>query len=243
MNYKDKRREMVQKIEDFYGLNSPEVLDILLQIPRHDFVPQKYRGEAYEDRALPVGFGQTISQPYTVAFMSSLLISGTLGMKKPRKKVLEIGTGSGYQAAVLSKLFDKVYSVEIIPELALRTRSVLVRMGFVNVKVKIGNGNRGWKKYAPYEAIIITAGVNKVPDESFNQLKIGGILVAPVGKDYDKVMTRYTKTIRNENRNIKKSTDYGLQTTEKHKEIGYSKEDFGVFNFVPFVEEKNKLPA
>lgn len=212
----DEREEMVYKIKKNYGLTSPTVLSVMLQIPREKFVAPEYRDIAYEDGPVPIGHGQTMSQPYTVAFMTHLLVSQR--SKAEREKVLEIGTGSGYQAAVLSKLFKKVYTVEIIPELAEKARRTLERLGFKNVYVKVGSGQWGWEEKAPFDAIIVTAGIkNKVPKSLFEQLKLKGVLVAPIGGGGSQIMTRFTK-----------------ERGEKIK-----KEEFGVFHFVPFIEEKD----
>ena len=214
---------MVSEIKGKYGLTSPDVLSVMLQIPRHKFVPKGKKDLAYKDGPVPIGYSQTMSQPYTVAYMTHLLLGKReQGIRKKKKeKVLEIGTGSGYQAAVLSKLFKEVYTVEIIPELAIRARNILTRMGNKNVHVKSGSGEWGWKEKAPFDAIIITAGLGEVvPEDLFDQLKKGGVLVAPLGIGSDKVMTRFTKLKKQRKEEIKK-------------------EKFGIFRFVPFIEEKN----
>ena len=204
----DKRREMVYDIKEKYGLKNPEILSVMLQIPRHNFVDKEYWNIAYDDGPVPLGYGQTMSQPYTVAFMTDLLdLTG-------KEKVLEIGTGSGYQAAVLSKLAKEVYTVEIIAELANKATDTLKKLEIENVYIKKGSGEFGWPEKAPYDAIIITAGLGEdVPQTLFNQLNEGGILVAPVGEGQDKKMTRFIKSVEEIN-----------------------KEEFGTFHFVPFVE-------
>lgn len=206
---------MVYEIKKRYGLKSSDVLSVMLQIPRHRFVSGRFKDIAYRDSPIPIGHGQTMSQPYTVAFMTDLLdLTG-------KEKVLEIGTGSGYQSAVLSKLAKVVYTMEIVPELAQRARTVLARLGIKNVHVKKGSGEWGWEEKAPFDAILVTAGIeDKVPRELFDQLKVGGVLVAPVGKGHDKQMTRFTKVKKKGKEKIKK-------------------EKFGTFHFVPFVEKGN----
>lgn len=201
------REQMIEEIKVRYCLDSPRVFSAMLQVPREEFVPENLRSKAYDDCAISIGHGQTISQPYTVAFMTDLLDL------KGREKVLEIGTGSGYQAAVLSNLADKVYSVEIVPELAKQAFKRFKKFGFKNIEVKTGSGEFGWKEKSPFDAILVTAGMDKVPEELFDQLKSSGILVAPVGARTDKMMVRYVK-------NGKK----------------IKKEEFGSFYFVPFVE-------
>lgn len=209
---KIKRQEMVRVIENKYGLESPTVLDAMLAIPRHKFVSGAYGPIAYNDSPVPIGHEQTMSQPYTVAFMTDLLLGG----KKRKWKVLEIGTGSGYQAAVLSKLVKEVYSVEIVGKLAQKARKTLKELGYDNVYVKSGDGAKGWKEKAPFDAVIITAGIEgKVSKEIYDQSKIGGVCVAPVGKGDNKVMMRLVK-----------KRD-GSFTIKKH----------GIFHFVPFVEK------
>ena len=229
----DARQEMVEKIEKSYKLDSPLVLAAMLHVPRHEFVDVKYRDIAYDDAPVSVGYGQTMSQPYTVAVMSKLITEFPIPKSKilnktqvtnskiqkiaKSGKVLEIGTGSGYQAAVLSKLFKEVYTLEIIPELAEKAKSILDRLGYKNVYVKKGSGEWGWEEEAPFDAIMITAGVEKMPEALFEQLKVDGVLIAPLGQGMDKVMTKYTKQSKSE----------------------FKKEEFGIFHFVPFVEEGN----
>jgi len=212
----DDRERMVYEIRSRYDLRAPRVLSTMLEIPRVEFVPKGYKNIAYQDRPVAIGHGQTMSQPYTVAFMTDLLeLTGN-------EKVLEIGTGSGYQAAVLSKLARKVYTIEIIPELARNAEKNLKRLGYKNVKVKIGTGEYGWKEKSPFDTILVTAGLGeKVPDALFEQLKADGVMVAPIGRGADKKMVRFTKT-------------------RLHQSFGEAKkEKFGTFHFVPFVEKKD----
>jgi protein-L-isoaspartate(D-aspartate) O-methyltransferase len=145
-------------------------------IPRHLFVPQNLQSSAYEDRPLPIGEGQTISQPYIVAFMTELLeLKGT-------EKVLEIGTGSGYQTAVLARLAAQVYSIEILPSLSKQAQKLLEQMAVTNIKFKVGDGFFGWQENAPFDAILLTASAPKVPEPLWHQLREGGRLVMPFGE-------------------------------------------------------------
>jgi protein-L-isoaspartate(D-aspartate) O-methyltransferase len=156
------------------GLSS-RVLDAMRTVPRHEFVPPAQSPDAYANRPLPIGGGQTISQPYIVALMTELM------QAKPTDRVLEIGTGSGYQAAVLSVLAREVYSIEIVPELGRRAAETLARLGYRNVVTKIGDGYQGWPEHAPFDAIIVTAAPDHVPPALVAQLTPGGRLVIPVG--------------------------------------------------------------
>ena len=203
---------MVDQIRKKYGFDDSKVLAAMLRIPREEFVPNKYRGYAYRDSTIPIGQGQTISQPYTVAYMTSLL------NLRSTENVLEVGTGSGYQTAVLSLLAKEVYSIEIIEELAQKARILLKRLGFKNVAFKLGSGEWGWKEKAPFDAIIVTAGLaDNVPSDLIEQLSVNGVLVAPLGKDEHKKMVRLTKT------------SSGV----------VSREELRFFQFVPFVRELN----
>ena len=153
----------------------PRVLAAMRQVPRHEFVPAAERAHAYEDRPLPIGEGQTISQPYIVALMTQLAGVGR------GARVLEVGTGSGYQAAVLAACGAEVYSIEIVDALAKRAQQDLARLGIENVHVRSGDGYRGWPEAAPFDAMVITAAVPEIPDELLKQLKPGGRAVLPVG--------------------------------------------------------------
>lgn len=174
-DYEQKRAEMVRTQIEERGVTDESVLRALRRVPRHLFVPKSQRAHAYEDRPLPIGNGQTISQPYIVAYMTALL--------KPDAddRVLEVGTGSGYQAAVLAETVEEVYTIEIVPELARSARERLQRLGYDNVHVKEGDGYQGWKAHAPYDGIIVTAAPERVPPPLIDQLKEGGRLVIPVG--------------------------------------------------------------
>ncbi len=169
------RERMVEEQIAARGVRDPRLLAALRAVPRHEFVPPEQRAHAYEDRPLPIGEGQTISQPYIVAVMTQLLeLAG-------EEKVLEIGTGSGYQAAVLARLAREVYTIEIVPELARRAEGDLRRLGFANVHVREGDGYRGWPEQAPFDAIVVTAAPEHVPQPLVDQLAVGGRLVLPVG--------------------------------------------------------------
>jgi protein-L-isoaspartate(D-aspartate) O-methyltransferase len=164
------------------GKLDARVLDTMRAVPRHAFVPAEIAGQAYADRPLPIGLGQTISQPYIVALMTHLL------QVKPGDRVLEIGTGSGYQAAVLARLAREVYSVEIVAELGKRATETLARLGYGNVVTRIGDGYRGWEEHAPYDGIMVTAAPDHVPQALITQLKPGGRLVIPVGGLFQDLM-------------------------------------------------------
>jgi protein-L-isoaspartate(D-aspartate) O-methyltransferase len=156
----------------------PRVLEVMAKVPRHELVPEALRGVAYENRPLPIGHGQTISQPYIVAIMTDLLKFG------PGQRALEIGTGSGYQAAILGELGGEVYSIEIIDELGEQARRNLERLGYKNIEVRIGDGYYGWEEHAPFDAIVVTAAASHVPPPLIKQLKDGGRMVIPVGSRF-----------------------------------------------------------
>ena len=169
---------MVEKQLRPRGIDDPRVLGAMAKVKREQFVAKELAARAYEDRPLPIGFGQTISQPFIVAFMTQEL------KPKPTDKVLEIGTGSGYQAAVLGELVAQVYTIEIVRPLAHRAAVVLNALGYKNVLVKGGDGYKGWPEHAPFDAIIVTAAPDHVPRPLLEQLKEGGRMVIPVGKTY-----------------------------------------------------------
>jgi protein-L-isoaspartate(D-aspartate) O-methyltransferase len=168
------RARMVEKDISDRGVDDPLVLSAMAAVSRHEFVPNEYRGQAYSDHPLPIGKGQTISQPFIVAVMTELLDV------QPGDKVLEVGTGSGYQSAVLAEMGIEVYSVEIIPELADRARDVLANAGY-DVRTRIGDGYFGWAEHAPFDGIIVTAAPDHVPLPLRTQLASGGKIVIPIG--------------------------------------------------------------
>ena len=174
-NRDTERRRMVDEQLRARDIRSGPVLDAMLKVPRHVFVPEPQRALAYSDAPLPIGHGQTISQPYIVAFMTQALEVA------PAHRVLEIGTGSGYQAAVLGALAKEVYTIEIVPQLAERARRTLSALGYRNIQVRTGNGYLGWPEHAPYDRIMVTAAPDEVPPALLQQLKIGGLLAIPVG--------------------------------------------------------------
>jgi len=169
------REGMVRTQIEERGVRNARVLSVLRELPRHLFVPEDLRAYAYTDHPLPIGHGQTISQPYIVGLMTELLAAG------PAHKVLEIGTGSGYQAAVLSRLARHVYTMEIVPELARSAAETLGKLGYGNVTVRTGDGYRGWPEEAPFDRIILTAAPPEIPEILLDQLRAGGRLVAPEG--------------------------------------------------------------
>ena len=169
------RVRMVNEQLKARGIHDARVLEAMLSVPRHLFVPEPVRAFAYDDSPVPIGLGQTISQPYIVAFMTEALNVG------PNDRVLEIGTGSGYQAAVLAELARDVYTIEIVPPLAERARATLAELGYRNVDVRTGNGYLGWPEHAPFDRVIVTAAPDEVPPALVAQLKMGGLMAIPVG--------------------------------------------------------------
>jgi protein-L-isoaspartate(D-aspartate) O-methyltransferase len=203
------RQRMVDKLRDHYKITDTKVLDVMRKLPRHLFVPEALRGQAYKDNALPIASGQTISQPFIVARMTEILDLTR------RDKVLEIGAGTGYQTAVLAALSRSVFSVERIPNLAADARERLKRLGIYNVSLKTDDGTVGWEAYMPYDAILVAAGGPEIPHPLVRQLKAGGRLVIPVGAD---------QKTQNLVRVIK--TETGIET-----------QDFGPCAFVPLIGE------
>ncbi len=182
------RLRMVSKQIEARGVRDARVLDAMREVPRHRFVPQSQLAYAYDDRPLPIGEGQTISQPYIVALMSEL------AEVKPGDKVLEVGTGSGYQAAVLAHMGAKLFSIEIIEPLAKRAEATLRKLGYdKNVAVRHGDGYAGWPEQAPFDAILVTAAPPTIPEPLKQQLKVGGRLIIPVGRHYQSLL-KVTRT-------------------------------------------------
>lgn len=213
-NQNDRFEQMRHKMVEYQikarGIQDTRVLEVLGKIPRHLFVPENLKDQAYNDEPLPIGSGQTISQPYIVAYMTEQL------QLEGAEKVLEIGTGSGYQAAVLAELVQRVYSIEIIPELSYQAQKVLDILGYTNIEFKIGNGYFGWPDEAPFDAIIVTAAPEKIPQTLIDQLKIGGRMIIPVGDFFQ-----------------------NLYLVEK-KEDGIKKENKLPVRFVPLQDEPKK---
>lgn len=183
-DFAKQRQQLVDQIEAEVKATSlyldkealdPKVMQAIATVPRHEFVPAEQRAYAYQNRPLPIGYGQTISQPYIVAIMTDLL------KVDKQSKVLELGTGSGYQAAILSQLVDKVFTIEIVEQLGKNAKERLARLGYDNVQTKIGDGYYGWEEHAPFDAIIVTAAASHIPPPLIKQLKEGGNMVIPVG--------------------------------------------------------------
>jgi protein-L-isoaspartate(D-aspartate) O-methyltransferase len=189
------KEEMIENQIRTRGIKNEVVLNAIRKVDRHKFVPEEIRHQAYSDRPLPIGEGQTISQPYIVALMTELL------ELKNGDTVLEVGTGSGYQAAILAELADHVYTIEIIGSLALSAERLLRELGYRNINVKIGDGYIGWEEFAPFDAIIVTAAPPHIPQPLLDQLKEWGRLVIPVGDYYQelKKITKVKGKIRSQN--------------------------------------------
>ena len=176
--YSQKRERLVKQTIESRGVEDPAVLLAMRSVKRHLFVPENNISNAYEDRPLPIGYGQTISQPYIVAYMTEVI------KPNPAFKVLEIGTGSGYQAAVLAQIVKEVYTIEIVPELGNKAAERLKIVGYKNVFVKVADGYYGWREHGPYDAIVVTAAAEFVPPPLIEQLKDGGKMVIPIGSPF-----------------------------------------------------------
>jgi protein-L-isoaspartate(D-aspartate) O-methyltransferase len=181
-DFRSQREEMVRTQLADRGIHDVRVLNAMRQVPRHEFVPEVFQQGAYEDYPLPIGEGQTISQPYIVAAMLEHLALRAGDQEKDR--VLEVGTGSGYVTALLSLLCTEVYSVERHPQLAASAQSTLQRLGYRNVKIKVGDGSQGWAGYAPFDAILVSAAAAEMPPMLFAQLREGGRMILPIGPPY-----------------------------------------------------------
>ena len=189
------RAEMVRAQLRGRDIDDVRVLEAMGRVERHRFVPEAVRRSAYDDSPLPIGSGQTISQPYIVAFMTQALDA------RPDHRVLEIGTGSGYQAAILAEIVKELYTIEIVPELGERARATLAELGYKNVHVRIGNGYLGWPEHAPYDRIIVTAAPDEIPPALVKQLRVGGLMAIPVG-------------VGDQELRVLRRTDNGLETLE-----------------------------
>lgn len=211
-DYEKARQRMVKSDIQARGIKDPAVLAAMNKVPRHRFVPRGFRHRAYADHPLPIAEGQTISQPYVVALMTELL------ELKPTHRVLEIGTGSGYQAAVLAEIVKEVYSIEIRQPLAESSGKLLQDLGYKNVKVKYGDGYFGWQVHAPFDAIIITAAANHIPPPLIKQLKNGGRFILPLGS----------------------TTYYQMLTLIKKEGEQVRMKQYGSVSFVPMVGEVRK---
>ena len=185
--FEQARKKMVEEVVIGSGVKDERVVNAMLATPRHQFVDPKYRREAYLDKAIPIGDKQTISSPFIVSYMTQSLDP------QPTDKVLEIGTGSGYQAAVLSPLVKEVYSIEIVESLGKHAATVLKQLKYKNVITKVGDGYLGWKEHAPFDKIIVTCSPEKVPDPLVEQLKEGGLMVVPVGERYEQTLYLFRK--------------------------------------------------
>lgn len=192
--YEGARKNMVDQQIKRRGIRDTATIRAMLTVPRHLFVPAGSRKSAYEDRPLSIGYGQTISQPYIVAYMTEAINPSAC------KKVLEIGTGSGYQAAVLAEIVDEVYTIEIVEELGERAKKTFKKLYYDNVFVKIGDGYIGWTEHAPYDAIVVTAAPEKIPPPLIEQLKDGGKMIIPVGSPYN---IQYLTLVEKDNGEIK----------------------------------------
>lgn len=206
------RQKMVEEQIVSRGVTDKRILAAMRHVPRHLFVPAGRRSMAYWDGAFPIGYGQTISQPFIVAFMTEAARVG------PGSRVLEIGTGSGYQTAVLSEIVREVYSIEFIPELAAQAIERLQKLGYKNAKVKRGDGYKGWPEHAFFDAILVTAAPPEVPKELLKQMRVGGCMLVPVG-EFNQELKRITRT-----------------------QTGFEEENLFPVVFVPMIPEKEKPP-
>ena len=183
MSFEEPRRRMVHEQLEWRGISDPRLLEAFRRVPRHLFVPPEQQAQAYEDHPIPIGVGQTISQPYMVALMVQLL------KLQGHERILEVGTGSGYQLAILAELALEIYSVERLPELAAGALRRLEELGFLNVHISSGNGSLGWPEHAPYDGIVVAAGSPGIPQPLVDQLTDGGRLVIPVGSPQTQTLT------------------------------------------------------
>lgn len=216
MNFEIARKRMVESQIIARGVSDRRVIEAMLKVPRHVFVEEAMAAQAYSDTPLPIGEKQTISQPYMVALMTELL------ELKGKEKVLEIGTGSGYQAAILAVMADRVYTVERIRSLALRARKALDSLGLLNVNIKMSDGTVGWEEEAPFDAIIVTAGAPDIPQQYIDQLKPGGRLVIPVGTQFEQVLVR---VVKQEDGSVEREDITGCRFVKLVGKFGWSSDD------------------
>ncbi len=189
--HQELRRRMVERLREA-GIRDLAVLHAFDQVPRHLFVPERYQARAYADEALPLGHGQTISKPSTHAlYLQALRLKG-------HERVLEVGTGSGYQTALLAMLAERVFSIERVAKLAQAARARIEALGFTNVAVRAGDGTYGWRAYAPFDAILVTAGASQVPEPLVEQVRLGGQLLIPIGDDRSQQLHRIVRTTEDE---------------------------------------------
>ncbi len=207
--YQIQRERMIERLREHYKIHDEKVLEVLNRIPRHLFVPEALKSQAYKDNALPIAANQTISQPFIVARMTELL------ELNPQSKVLEIGAGSGYQTVILSELAKKIYAIERVAQLAAEVQNRLENLKIQNVTLRCADGTNGWEIHAPFDAILVAAGSPGIPKPLLNQLKIGGKLVLPIGQDQKtQKLIRVTRTTKD-----------------------FQTEDFGACAFVPLIGE------
>ncbi|HEY0461313.1 MAG TPA: protein-L-isoaspartate(D-aspartate) O-methyltransferase [Pyrinomonadaceae bacterium] len=207
--YEILRGAMVKRLREHYKIKDEQLLEVMNRLPRHLFVPEAIKHQAYKDNALPIASNQTISQPFIVARMTELL------ELKPNSRVLEIGAGSGYQTAVLASIAGKIFAIERIPNLAQQAQERLQRLGFRNITLRCADGTNGWEVYAPFDGILVAAGSPELPQPLLAQLKTGGRLVIPIGNDpKTQTLIRVTRTAS-----------------------GFQTEDFGACSFVPLIGE------
>ena len=207
--YTSKRQKMVETQLIPRGIKDPRVIDAMKKVPRHLFLDEALWSEAYEDHPVPIGEKQTISQPFIVAIMTEAL------QLKGREKILEVGTGSGYQTAILAELADQVYSIERLPSIAKRARKILDQLKYSRIVITIGDGTLGWKEHSPYDSIIVTAASPYPPKTLLEQLRIGGRLIIPLGDEFTQDLTLYTRETRDD----------------------YNKESYGSCRFVKLIGE------